>query len=177
MCVSTAQIDRDKRTYGEGTWDGEDDDLLALPRVGRELGGCIAQYIRPMYGIRCAMRDLRRTDKETLLTNTASEAVLELGGVGHGGELALGDGVSDLDRHLVSIRWCAGECGRCAGVVRTSGPTGLLLYCPRAGSHVTRQRDDRPARPILFALGTSRGTARVRVDIRSPSSQHLSQPR
>lgn len=41
-CVNTwAQGAIDKQsTYGEGTRDGEDDDLLALPRLGGELLGC-----------------------------------------------------------------------------------------------------------------------------------------
>lgn len=35
----TDKQDHGRSTYGESSRDGEDDDLLALPRVGGQLGG------------------------------------------------------------------------------------------------------------------------------------------
>ena len=73
--------------YSKGSGDGEDNHLLALPSVSGELRGCkhSDEYVGAW------------ASNHTILTNATSKAVLELRGVWHGGELASGDGVSDLD--------------------------------------------------------------------------------
>lgn len=78
------------------------------------------------------------------LTGTASEAAFELGGVGHSGELAEGNGVSDLDRHVGWWCWFGGggvdewTGSRELGMVRrTSGTTAGLYIDIARGPGVT----------------------------------------